>query len=74
LRFQIPETSHVVVRIFNVKGQEIVVLLHRELSGGNYQINWDGKDQFGRLVGSGIYFYQVEARSQVLSKRLLFLR
>jgi len=74
LRFQIPDASQVVVRIFNVKGQEIIVLLNQKLNRGNYQINWDGKDQSGRLVGSGIYFYQVEAASQVETKRLLYLR
>lgn len=74
LRFQIPEACQVAVRVFNLKGQEIVVLMNKKLNRGIYQIEWDGKDLFGSFVGSGIYFYQVEASSQVLTRRMLYLR
>lgn len=74
LRFQLPEDSHLTVRIFNIKGQELIVLFDGKLNSGYHLIKWDGKDQHGSLVGTGIYFYQIEALNKVITRRLLYIR
>jgi len=56
----VSEYGFVTVNIYNVKGQKVRTLLNENKSMGSYQITWDGKDDNGRLVSSGIY--QVEMR------------
>jgi hypothetical protein len=74
IRFQIPETAHVKLTIFNMRGQEIMTLLDQKLNAGYHQVKWDGIDQFGKLVSSGVYFYQAVTPCEVVIRRLLYLR
>ncbi|MCI0697553.1 T9SS type A sorting domain-containing protein [candidate division KSB1 bacterium] len=61
IRFQLPEASHVVVRIFNALGQEIRRLEDRQYEAGVHSVRWDGKNNAGNAVSSGIYIYQLQA-------------
>ncbi len=63
IRFQLPEKSHVVVRILNTLGQEIRILADGQYERGYHNLRWDGKDNNGNLVASGIYLYQMQAGS-----------
>ncbi|MFQ5640406.1 MAG: FlgD immunoglobulin-like domain containing protein [bacterium] len=73
IRFQIPEASHVVVRIFNVIGEEIRTLVNSPYEAGYHGVRWNGKDNRGNDVASGVYLYQIHAGefSQVLKMSLL---
>jgi flagellar hook assembly protein FlgD len=51
------------LRIYNVLGQEVVTLLEGAHPAGNYQAVWDGRNEAGESVGSGVYFYRLEASS-----------
>ena len=55
IRFQFPEAGHSVVRIYNTLGQEIRTLADGQYEAGFQSISWDGKDNNGQLVASGIY-------------------
>ncbi len=70
----LPEASEVTVRIFNVVGQEIATLFDGKLNAGRHKMIWDGKDNAGKLVTSGVYFYQAEMSKQVMTRKLLYLR
>lgn len=61
IRFQLPEANHVVVKIFNTLGAEIRTLVDAEYAAGYYGIRWDGKNNLGNPVTSGIYFCQIKA-------------
>ena len=41
---------------------------------GNYKVIWDGTNQSGVLVGSGIYFYRINAGSFIASQKMIFLK
>ncbi len=56
LSFSLKETGHVCIEIFNIKGQKIKTLENRTIEAGNHSISWNGKDQVGDNVPSGIYF------------------
>lgn len=70
----VPEPGEVNVRIFNVVGQEIAVLFEGKLNAGRHTMRWDGKDNFGKLVSSGVYFYRAEMSQQVVTRKLIYLR
>jgi hypothetical protein len=61
IRFQLPEQSHVTVKIFNSLGQEVRNLVDTQYEAGYHNIRWDSKDNHGNLVTSGIYFFKMQA-------------
>ncbi|NIR86164.1 T9SS type A sorting domain-containing protein, partial [Candidatus Bathyarchaeota archaeon] len=65
--------NHVVVRIFNTLGQEIRTLVNERLEAGVHRVRWDGKDNNGNPVASGVYLYELQSGqfSQVRKMSLL---
>ncbi len=61
IRFRVPELSKVTITIFNNLGQQIRRLTNRTYQPGNYKIEWDGKDQNGVVMPTGVYFYRMES-------------
>ncbi|MCK4966237.1 T9SS type A sorting domain-containing protein, partial [bacterium] len=59
--FQIPKTSDVTLKIFNILGQEIKTLIAEQKQPGFYSIRWDGTNDYGIRVASGMYIYRIKA-------------
>ena len=74
IRFQLPEAKRVTIRIFNTLGQEIRTLADRQFEAGFHVVRWDGKDNNGNLVASGIYLYQLRAGTFKQVKKMSLLR
>lgn len=74
IKFGLPEKDQVRLAIYNVLGNEIRVFVDRELSGGTYGIEWDGKDKNGHAVASGVYLYKLTAGKAVRSRKMLLLK
>jgi hypothetical protein len=60
IRYQIPEDCHVIMKIFNSFGQQVKSLLDADRHGGEYTAIWDGRDDGGQQVSSGLYFCRLE--------------
>lgn len=60
--------------IYNILGQRVRTLLDEEKIPGNYRLRWDGKNEQGQMVPSGIYFYRLTAGKHCESKKMLFLK
>ena len=75
LHLQVPMRSSVWLTIYNVAGQVVRTLLDDyELDAGYHTIDWDGRDQQGQPVTSGVYLYQLRAGTQAIVHKLLLLR
>ena len=74
IRFQLPEASQVTVKIFNTLGQEIRTLTDIHYEAGFHSVRWDGKDNNGNAVSSGIYLYQLQAGSFSQIRKMTLLR
>ena len=61
IKYDLPEQATVTLKIYNVLGQEIMTLAHGDKGAGRYEAVWDGRNSFGSVVSSGIYFYRMEA-------------
>ena len=72
--FDLPQGSHVKLRIFNILGQEIRTLKDEFFQTGSYAILWDGKDQRGFSVASGIYIYRLETGKFIQSRKMLLIK
>jgi hypothetical protein len=71
IKYTIPEASVITLKIFNVLGQEIATLPAGLRDAGTYTVTWEGRDDRGNAVGSGVYFFKMVATSRD-GKELLF--
>ncbi|RMG22857.1 MAG: T9SS C-terminal target domain-containing protein [Methanobacteriota archaeon] len=75
IEFKLFQSGLVQLKIFNPLGQEVIRLVEKHLSPGNYTIKWDGKDNTGKQVSSGIYFYTFMLNNEIkASKKMIFLK
>jgi hypothetical protein len=61
IRFELPTARDVKLTIYNQVGQAIRTLVDRRMKAGAYALKWDGTDNAGGAVASGVYFYSIEA-------------
>jgi hypothetical protein len=76
LRFDVGGTAAQRVRlhIFDVRGHRVRVLVDRTLTPGRYSERWDGRDDGGHGVASGVYFYRLEAADLRTQRKMILLR
>ena len=68
IKFSIPESGNVTLKVFDSLGQEIATLLNHEMEAGNYE-----KDFVASNLPSGVYFYQLEAEGKFLQQKKMLL-
>jgi hypothetical protein len=74
ISYELPKNSFVNIIIYDVLGREVKVLVSCELVSGFHEIIWDGKDNFGRSVGAGVYFYLIKAGEFRQTKKMVLLK
>jgi len=68
IQYQLPEASNVVLKIYNILGQHVVTLVDATMNAGYHHVVWNGRDMYGSMVGSGIYFYTIEVSNNEAGK------
>jgi len=63
IQYSLPYDSNVKIEIFDILGHRIRTLVNQRKNAGVYQIEWDGRNNYGRRVASGLYIYQIKAGS-----------
>jgi flagellar hook assembly protein FlgD len=67
--------TNVSIVIYNSLGQEITRLLNnQEQNKGSYRVTWNGWDGSGKIVSSGIYFYQLKTNDVMMTKKMQLLK
>lgn len=76
LKYELPETAEIELIIYNNQGQIVRVLGSGRREAGTHQIRWDGRNDTGRLVASGVYLctFRVRGKNIVLNRKMIFLR
>ena len=76
IEFAVPSgnTSNIVLEVYDLRGGLVRKLVNGIFEGGSYSTVWDGHDQFGRLVSSGVYFYRLEAKGFIGTRKMLLIR
>ena len=62
LRYGLPRSSHVTLKIYNMLGQEVATLRDELQDVGFHEVVWNGRNSVGSQVASGVYFYRIEAK------------
>lgn len=73
LRVELPKTSAASLEIYNLRGQKIHTLSYLSLPAGTRELLWDGRDDRGEAVASGLYFWRFSAGKDSLSGKMLKL-
>ena len=74
IKFTIAEDRYVTLAVYDVSGRLVKTLVDRNMKADFYHVAWDGRNDGGRMVASGIYFYRLRAGSFVQSHKMILLR
>lgn len=74
LRFDIPKSSNVSIKVYNITGQIIRTLANRPYAAGQHEISWDGKNAAGQAVSSGTYIIKLVSGSFTQIRKMVLLR
>ena len=74
ISFYLPGREHVVLVIYDVQGRRVRTLFDKNADFGRHDITWDGKDDRGVPVSSGVYFYRLVVGKTQLTKKLTILK
>ena len=73
IRFRVAAPGEARLDVFDVRGRLVRVLREGHFEAGDYRARWDGTDQGGRHVGSGVFFYKLTTRSGARETRRMVL-
>jgi len=74
IRFALPKDAMVSLKIYDVLGREVRTLVNGRVSAGYQQVVWDGRNEFGSQVASGMYIYHITAGDFVSTKKMMMLK
>lgn len=72
--YAIPRSSDVKLKIYNMMGQEVRTLVSEKQSAGFHSIQWDGTNNSGNLVATGLYLYRIEAGDFMKIKKMMLIK
>jgi hypothetical protein len=74
IKYQLPQPGHVRLTIFDALGHEVRQLVDREQSAAYHIVVWDGRDQGGNVVPSGLYFYRLESEKFSTMRKMIMMK
>ncbi|MBK7632725.1 MAG: T9SS type A sorting domain-containing protein [Ignavibacteriales bacterium] len=74
IRYSLVSPSLVSLKIFDVLGREVRNLVNQEQVNGVYEVSWNGDDELGNKVSTGVYFYRIDAGDFVQTKKMMLLK
>jgi len=74
IEFTLPESGFTTLSIYNISGQKVRELATGYITAGTHSLTWDGRDDSGEAVSSGVYITRLEAGRQVAAGRMVFLK
>ena len=74
IEFSTESNDYVELVIYDILGKHIKTLVSGYLLNGEHKVNWDGTDNNGNTVTSGIYIYQLSSSQNIISKKMTLIR
>ncbi|MBE0571767.1 MAG: T9SS type A sorting domain-containing protein, partial [Ignavibacteriaceae bacterium] len=74
MNYSIPEQAYVKLCIYDISGILVKTLYEGNQTAGRYQVIWNGESSAGVKVGSGVYFYRIQANSFVQTRKMILLK
>ncbi len=74
IRFAIPQAENVQLDILNIIGQRVRTLVDEVRPAGTHEVQWDGRDNNGNAVSSGVYLYRIKAGEFTETKKMVLMK
>ena len=74
IQFKLPEAAQVEMTVFDVTGREVATLVREAMEAGTFEVEWDGRDNAGRTLPSGMYLYRLNAGAFSDSRTMVLLK
>jgi len=74
ITFSLPKEETAFLGIYNVKGQLVKTLINGIMNSGTHRVQWNGLDDAGKSVSSGIYFYTLQSGNKSITHKMLLLK
>ncbi len=74
IRFDLPNEAFVRLDVYNILGRKVKTLIDQPMQPGYHSVDWDGSDNAGHTIASGIYFYRLAAGDKVDKKKMVLLK
>ena len=74
ISYGLPNDSKVELVIYNIKGRKVKKLVSGNQEAGYHKVTWNGKDESGRSVASGVYFYQLRTDKKSINKKMIMMK
>ena len=73
IQFSLPQKSTITLTVYNLLGKSVKSFFLKNRNQGCHSVQWNGKDNFGNQLPSGIYFYKLMANDEIISKKMIIL-
>jgi hypothetical protein len=74
ISYQLPNAQNVSLRVYDVSGKLVRTLIDQNIEAGTHSVVWDSRDNTGKQVASGIYFYRLQGQDQSVTKKMIVVR
>jgi hypothetical protein len=74
IRYSLPHASHVTIMVYDITGKLVRQLENTDREPGEHEAQWDGLNDYGGQVSSGIFFYQLKSGSNSLTRKMILIR
>jgi agmatine deiminase len=74
IRYTLAERTPVTIKIFDINGREVKTLVRETFAAGEYSVTWDGANDQGIPISSGVYLYRIQAGNYTESKKMILMR
>jgi len=74
ITYSLPMSEYVTLKVYDISGRVITELVNNNQNAGSYTVTWNGKNNFGESVSSGIYFYELNAGTFKVQKKMLLVK
>jgi flagellar hook assembly protein FlgD len=74
IRYRLNKDADISLTIYNVSGQKIRTLTRERKTAGEFMVSWDGTDDAGQPVNSGVYYYRIQSENFQQTRQMLFVR
>ena len=74
IKYSIPKDTKVTLKIYNILGQEIKLLVDEFQTCGNKSVIWYATDNLNTAIPTGVYYYRIQAGSEIQSKKIIYLK
>ena len=74
IKFSVPANQSVELAVYDVRGVRVRTLVSEVMAAGHHQVNWMGRDDSGRSVASGAYFYRLTSGGQSIVGKMLLMK